>query len=92
MIFLMSWFIFAQKLKKRRPILSYSEKIVYLCSVHFDKSKTKAIITRVVASLKIIDKFNQKIIRKTGRYFDFGHSSFDNFFNQFSYNFERSDP
>ena len=53
---------------------------VYLCSIHFDKSKTKADNNIVVAALKIIEKLNQKIIRKTGRYYyDFGHSSFDNF-------------
>ena len=61
---------------------------VYLCSIHFDRSKTKADNNIVVAALKIIEKLNQKIIRKTGRYFDFRHSSYDNFINQFSYNFE----
>ena len=66
---------------------------VYLCSIHFDRSKTKADNNIVVAALKIIEKLNQKIIRKTGRYyFDFGHSSFDNYLNQFSYNFECNDP
>jgi hypothetical protein len=47
----------------------------------------------VVAKLKIIEKLKQKIIRKTGRYYSWcGHPSFDNFYNQFSCNFERSDP